>query len=202
MTARVPLCRSLVLPGCAGLRPLRADSPERWRGGCAMARPFLRTLLVCTTLALAAPAPAAAATVTEQIVAQLADQGFKRIRVSRTLLGRARIVATSRDYSREIVVNPATGEILRDYIRPLRRGAGATPTAPQIVDPYEDEGEGGSGLGGSGSGRDDDDEDDDDDEGDDDDGEGGGDNSGPGGGGDSGSGGDDGDDGDESDDDE
>ncbi|MBS8229206.1 hypothetical protein [Vannielia litorea] len=136
------------------------------------ARPLLRSLLICTTLALSAPAPAAAATVTEQIVAQLSEQGFKRIRVSRTLLGRARITASSRDYTREIVVNPATGEILRDYIRPVRRGSGDGPKAPQIVDPYEgDDDEGGGGNSGPGGGGYDDDDDDDDDDEDDDEGD-------------------------------
>lgn len=37
-----------------------------------------------------------------------------QISVSSTLLGRARIVATSQDGYREIIVNPRTGEILRD----------------------------------------------------------------------------------------
>ncbi|MGV6847287.1 MAG: hypothetical protein ACWA5A_02790 [Marinibacterium sp.] len=58
--------------------------------------------------------------VEDNIVRQLRDQGFDRIVVSRTLLGRSRIRASDDGASREIVVNPVTGEILRDYW--IRRG--------------------------------------------------------------------------------
>ena len=51
----------------------------------------------------------------DSIVEQLQDQGFTRIQISRTLLGRSRIVATTKTMTREIVINPATGTILRDY---------------------------------------------------------------------------------------
>lgn len=48
-------------------------------------------------------------------MSQLREQGFTRIQITRTLLGRSRIVATSKTLTREIVINPATGAILRDY---------------------------------------------------------------------------------------
>ncbi len=123
---------------------------------------LFRTLLLC--LALALPTGAArAATITEQIVSQLTDQGFNQISVSRTLLGRTRIKATSREFQREIVFNPATGEILRDYV--VRRkiaggGSGGGPQAPGLVNPYDDDHDN-SGPGSENSGRDDDEDDDD-----------------------------------------
>lgn len=51
----------------------------------------------------------------DNIVSQLRAQGYSRIEVSRTFLGRTRIVATSDEIWREIVINPNTGLILRDY---------------------------------------------------------------------------------------
>ena len=58
--------------------------------------------------------PAMAATFVEQIVTQLQTQGYSDIAVETTWLGRARISAERADISREIVLNPNTGEILRD----------------------------------------------------------------------------------------
>jgi hypothetical protein len=71
--------------------------------------------VVSAMLLLAATAPAFAATdYAAQVVAQLKSLGFDEIGVSRTLLGRTRIMAaTDRGY-REIVLDPRTGEILRD----------------------------------------------------------------------------------------
>jgi len=71
-----------------------------------------RILAVVVCLAASS---AAADTRQDSIVAQLRAQGFTRIQISRTLLGRSRIVATSRTQKREIVINPVTGAILRDY---------------------------------------------------------------------------------------
>lgn len=79
---------------------------------------MLKRLLFILLLALApAPALADAASVRDRIVTLLREDGYSEIRVSRTLLGRMRFVATRRDAEREIVVNPNTGVILRDYIR-------------------------------------------------------------------------------------
>lgn len=49
------------------------------------------------------------------LVAQLTEQGFSKIQIGRTFLGRVRLFATSANQSREIIFNPRTGEILRDY---------------------------------------------------------------------------------------
>lgn len=56
----------------------------------------------------------------DSIVRQLHDQGYTSVDVRRTLLGRLLIVAEGGDQVREIVINPSTGEIMRDYLRPLR----------------------------------------------------------------------------------
>jgi hypothetical protein len=139
--------------------------------------------------------------VKDSIISQLVDQGFNKIEVSRTFLGRSRITAKSATFEREIIFNPMTGEILRDYSTALD----GTPSAVKLVDPnvsprvgggtHSGKGVGGSGKGGkggnSGSGSDDSGGDD---HGDDGDGDGGDDHGGEDGGGDDG-GGDGGDDG-------
>lgn len=65
-------------------------------------------------VALAA-APAFAQTHVDRIVQQLMRQGYLEIEISRTFLGRTRIEAESPTHEREIIINPRTGEILRDY---------------------------------------------------------------------------------------
>ena len=64
---------------------------------------------------LALAPPAFAQSTQDRIVSELAREGFSEIRISRTLLGRTRIVGVADDKRREIVFNPATGVILRDY---------------------------------------------------------------------------------------
>lgn len=51
----------------------------------------------------------------DRIVAQLRRQGYDSVTVSRTLLGRMRILASGAGQRREIILNPRTGEILRDF---------------------------------------------------------------------------------------
>lgn len=72
-------------------------------------RAFLVTL--AGGLGLALPALAA---YSDDVVLQLAKQGYQAITVTTTWLGRVRIVATRDGGMREIVLNPRTGEILRD----------------------------------------------------------------------------------------
>ncbi|WP_374432888.1 hypothetical protein [Tabrizicola sp.] len=145
-------------------------------------RAFLSGLVAGVALA----GPALAQGLVDDIVGQLRRQGFRSVVTERTLLGRVRIVASRADGSREIIVNPRTGEILRDLWSPKSGGKGN-------VEIIEDN----SGKGSGGSGHDDDDDDDDDDHS----GKGGGDNSGSGGSSGSG-GGDDSDDDDDDDDDD
>ncbi len=74
-----------------------------------------RTFIISTFAALATAGTAAAESFQDLIIAQLHGQGFTSIKISRTFLGRVRIVARSNKYEREIILNPRTGEILRDY---------------------------------------------------------------------------------------
>ncbi len=112
---------------------------------------ILLTAILITGLA---PEPATAGSVENRIVSQLKDQGFTNIQINRTWLGRSRIVAASPKYTREIVVNPATGAIMRDYWTE----AEVDNTGNGLIDPEstsesgEDGGKGGSGNGGDGSG--------------------------------------------------
>jgi hypothetical protein len=148
-------------------------------------RRLFSTLAAITLMATSAYAES----VPDQIMRQLRDQGFGQISVTQTWLGRTRIIGKSDKGQREIIVNPKTGEILRD----LFTNAGGSAGSPVI--------------GNTGSGRNTRSDDDDDDDDDDNSGSGGGDdNSGSGGGGDDGDddddsgsgGGDDGDDDDNS----
>lgn len=86
-----------------------------------MEPPALKQLLyplVCLALALGA-ASAAAATFEQRLIAHLRKLGYGDITLSFTLLGRAQIVAISKDDTREIVLNPRTGEILRDVAQTI-----------------------------------------------------------------------------------
>lgn len=62
----------------------------------------------------------------EQIIKSLKEQGFTEIEMTRTWLGRVRIVARGAVGVREIVFNPANGVILRDY----QQGAPAVGRPP------------------------------------------------------------------------
>ncbi|GHC54297.1 hypothetical protein [Neogemmobacter tilapiae] len=68
-------------------------------------------LLMMAGTALANP-------LTDDLVAQLRGQGFQKVTITRTLLGRVLILGSAAEGQREIVLNPNTGEILRDYFRP------------------------------------------------------------------------------------
>ncbi len=119
------------------------------------ARVNRRDLLGLMSAALLASAlPAHAKDFADQIVRQLRRQGYGSITQNRTWLGRIQIVASKPDEYREIIIDPRTGEILRDYWRIL--SGTADTTTPLLND---NSGDGGGGN--SGSGDDDDDKDDD-----------------------------------------
>ena len=102
----------------------------------------------CLKLALAFCLPgggAFAETPAEAIERQLRTRGYKSIEVSRTWLGRTRIVARKSDVVREIIVNPRTGEILRDFWQ--GNGAG-------LLDSHDDDDDGGGKGRGRGRGED------------------------------------------------
>ena len=63
------------------------------------------------------------------VTAALREQGFEVTLVHWTWLGRIRIIAVSDDIRREIVINPNTGEILRDYSQRV---------AAEVVEPRGD----------------------------------------------------------------
>lgn len=77
----------------------------------ALRRFMTRTLFVG---ALFCAPPAYAQNYEEIVLAQLQSQGFGQITIERTLLGRVRIFAVQNGRLREIVLNPRTGEVLRD----------------------------------------------------------------------------------------
>jgi hypothetical protein len=90
---------------------------------------------------------ALASGVQEDVVAQLRGQGFSQIKVATTWLGRTRITAQKGNLSREIVLNPRTGEILRDLLQ-----NGDNVVLPRIGESGGGERSGSPGGGGSGSG--------------------------------------------------
>jgi len=73
---------------------------------------FAQALAGAVSVALAGPA--FAVDLVGELVSELRSQGFTTIDVSRTMLGRVRIDASGGSGMREIVVNPNSGEILRD----------------------------------------------------------------------------------------
>lgn len=75
----------------------------------------MRHFLVILVLTFSAVLPAGAVTIEERIAAELMSQGYEILESNRTWLGRLRIVAENDEIRREIVINPGTGEILRDY---------------------------------------------------------------------------------------
>lgn len=86
----------------------------------------------------------------------LEREGYRIVTTKRTLLGRMRIVATRHGLTREVVIDPRTGEVLRDLSRqPSERGDGSTRESRT-----SSSGSGSSSSGSSSSGRDSDSSDD------------------------------------------
>jgi hypothetical protein len=90
----------------------------------------MRKLLLLVTTLVGLALPALARTVEQQILEKLAAQGYVILEQGYTFLGRLRIVAENDTFYREIVVNPGTGEILRDYAVTLNQ-----KSSPPIVEP-------------------------------------------------------------------
>ena len=124
-------------------------------------------IILLTISALAAVPVAGAEPVEDEIISQLREQGYDTIRVSRTILGRRRIEATSELYWREIIVNPRTGEILRDYWRALSAVAADGSANGPLINPVSGEEDDDDSSDSDGSNDDDDDSDDDSDDDDD-----------------------------------
>ena len=120
---------------------------------------MLKRLLIPLVIAAGLLAPAARASSTEEtIISELRDQGFTRIEIRRTLLGRTRILAESPAYEREIVLNPASGVILRDFWTTRDGGGGKGPSSlvgrPNVRDGGNRGASDNSGRGSSNSGSD------------------------------------------------
>jgi hypothetical protein len=73
-----------------------------------------RQFLFAATAFILLSTTVARADYVEAVVESLKKQGFSDIEVTRTLLGRVKIVAIKGDGRRELICNPRTGEILRD----------------------------------------------------------------------------------------
>ena len=115
----------------------------------------------------------AQATPQRQIERQLVEQGYSVQSVERTLLRRIRIRAVRGRDQREVIFNPRTGEILRDYTRRRASGEGGDDdlardggTDDQEDTESQDDGDGGRDDDDDGNqgGNDDDESDDDDDD--------------------------------------
>jgi len=146
-----------------------------------------REFILLGAAAIASPAEAQTNPFVDALVLRLQEQGYKRFRINRTWLGRLRIRAISDMYRREIIMNPKTGEILRDFweligVERESKSGLFNPDDDGGYHEYDDDddddhdnsgsgssnsgsgsGSSGSGSSGSGSGHDDDVDDDDDD---------------------------------------
>lgn len=123
-------------------------------------------LTAAAVVVVATPALAQGQGFADVFVEQLKGQGFARIEISRTWLGRLRIEAQNDRFRREIILNPRTGEVLRDLWVNLSSGQ----VGSGLYNP-DDEEDNLSRSGGSGDdeeGDDEEDDEEDDDEEDDD----------------------------------
>lgn len=91
-----------------------------------------RDFFLGLAVGIALGSPVFAEAVVDSVVRQLRNLGFRSIVQERTLLGRVRITARRKDGLREIIINPRTGEILRD----LWTTAGGSDAAPIIDDQH------------------------------------------------------------------
>ncbi len=106
-----------------------------------------RSALILFSVGMLGAGAAHAGGFVDDILAQLKRQGFEAQQVQKTWLGRVRIVAQNSEGSREIIVNPNTGEILRDLWTPL-------PTSGDYKPPLISETGGNSSAGGGTAGED------------------------------------------------
>ena len=113
-----------------------------------------RSFLLMTSAAGASVAFPAYADYVNSVRDRLRQQGYRQISVSSTMLGRTRIVAKSKTGTREIIMNPRTGEILRDLWSSAQGSSGPSIVGSDADDPDD--------------GQDDDSDDDRDDDADDD----------------------------------
>ncbi len=142
-------------------------------------RAFVTGGAACALAVLASPA--AARDPAQAVADKLAALGYRELRIRRTLLGRIRINGRRGRETREVVLDPRTGEILRDLTRidhegssggnrssSMGSGGGSTSRSDSKDDGGSDGGggssdsgsdDGGSDDGGSDDGGSDDDDD-------------------------------------------
>lgn len=97
-----------------------------------------RDFLLSGSVMLIAARPAAANTFVDALVDELREEGYRQFEISSTFLGRTRIRASSATRRREIVLNPRTGEILRDYWVNLDNSDSGSGSV-ESTDDFEDE---------------------------------------------------------------
>lgn len=108
-------------------------------------------LLTAAAFVVATPAHADFVTAVQQ---KLQSQGFTEISVSYTLLGRSRIIAHGKRGTREIILNPKTGEVLRDLWTSASGTTGSSIfDSDTAEDDSEDASDDGDDDGGKGRGR-------------------------------------------------
>ena len=102
---------------------------------------------VLTSVQIVIEAPKLADRQTVQaMVEELKAAGFIYIEIRRTFLGRARVIAYSATEMREVIMNPTTGEVLRDLAQEI---AGTQPDQAdsQAEATVEHGNKGGNGIG-------------------------------------------------------
>jgi len=99
----------------------------------------LTDIRVGLILAMAMVSPGYAQDLTAHIVDQLTEQGFDVVVQERTMLGRVRISAERDGGRREIVLNPNTGEILRDLWQPAVGSAAVIEIIDDVDDLVDDD---------------------------------------------------------------
>ena len=82
-------------------------------GSFAQSSDIAVNVLTSVQIVIEAPKIAIRQTV-QDLVEELKVSGFTYIEIRRTFLGRARIIAYSATEMREVIMNPTTGEVLRD----------------------------------------------------------------------------------------
>ncbi|MEY8883322.1 hypothetical protein [Donghicola sp. XS_ASV15] len=86
-----------------------------------MIQKLLTLMFLCLWVLM--PGAAQAQSIKDAFIAELAAEGYSEIHVSRTLLGRLRFVATGAAGTRELVVLPGNGAVLRDHTVPKDESA-------------------------------------------------------------------------------
>lgn len=96
----------------------------------------MRNLILGMVFLLAASLPSWAQTPEEMIIASLEEQGYHVVTRDRTWLGRIWLLVENGEVRREIVFNPGTGEIMRDYavmIAAIDRDSSRSTSNPTVA---------------------------------------------------------------------